>query len=228
MPVNALSSSLSKTLSIHPVEDETECTSSGPNKPSRAARRREKRAAERRAQERAAAKVSDPSASATSIRSLELRKIEQQLTSRRLRLYEVPSDGDCLYLSVAHQMRLRNIPLDPPSDLTQSETDSKVIQQDQAQSKTDVTRLRQLTAQHLRENIDEFLPFLFHPDTGDPMTKEAFEAYCDAIEKTAAWGGQIEVRALSNVFRLPIEVLQAEGQSVLIGDEFGGPPITIV
>jgi OTU domain-containing protein 6 len=33
---------------------------------------------------------------------------------------------------------------------------------------------------------------------------------------------QIELRALTQSLRLPIEVIQAEGRPVLIGEEFGG------
>ncbi|TPP50538.1 OTU domain-containing protein 6B [Fasciola gigantica] len=223
MPVNALSSELSKNLS---TEDEPLCTSSGHTKPSRAARRREKRAAERLAQDKAAAKLSDPTVSSSNVRSIELNKIKRHLASRKLRLHEVPSDGDCLFLSVAHQMRLHNISLSPIHDPEQAVADHQP--DDDVHSKTDVKRLRSLTAQHLRENMEEFLPFLLNPDTGEPMTRDAFDAYCDAVEKTSAWGGQVEVRALSNVFRLPIEVLQAEGQPILVGDEFEGPRITII
>ncbi|KAA0189141.1 OTU domain-containing protein 6B [Fasciolopsis buskii] len=228
MPVNALSSDLPKNIAGE--DGKSSCRPIGHNKSSRAARRREKRAAERHAQEKAVAKLCDPVTASNSVRSIELSKIEKHLANRKLRLYEVPSDGDCLFLSVAHQMRLRNMPMlvhDP------EETSSLNLPEDGNDaplhhSKTDVKRLRSLAARHLRENMEEFLPFLLNQDTGETMTKDAFDAYCDAVEKTSAWGGQVEVRALSNVFRLPIEVLQAEGQPVLIGDEFDGPPITIV
>lgn len=50
-----------------------------------------------------------------------------------------------------------------------------------------------MTAIHLRLNRDDFLPFLCNQDTGDPMSETEFESYCNKVEKTAAWGGQIEV-----------------------------------
>ncbi|CAL8077028.1 unnamed protein product [Calicophoron daubneyi] len=203
-----------------------------PVKPSRAARRREKRAAERRAQEEAALKASN--AVPNSSRSIELRKIEEKLSQRNLRVFEVPSDGDCLYLSIAHQLQLLNIPI---KHLLPEEATEHPLEGDRRETRVPhstptpshfVQQLRFLAAQHLRVHKADFLPFLFNPETGEPMTIAEFDAYCDAVEKTSAWGGQVEVRALSNVLQVPIEILQAEGASVIVGDEFSGPPLTIV
>ena len=57
-----------------------------------------------------------------------------------------------------------------------------------------LSKLRKMTADHLRKNSDDFLPFLTHPDTGDMLTPEQFEEYCHKVERTTAWGGQIEVQ----------------------------------
>jgi OTU domain-containing protein 6 len=46
----------------------------------------------------------------------------------------------------------------------------------------------------MRENMDDFFPFLTKPETGDPYSPEEYEKYCDEVEKTPAWGGQLEVR----------------------------------
>lgn len=84
-----------------------------------------------------------------------------------------------------------------------------------------------------------------------------FEKYCSDVEHTAAWGGQLEVsgsgfsvpvrlslqqllqklvcalfvfqlRALTQILQLPIEVVQASSAAIKIGEEFDSEPITLV
>lgn len=85
---------------------------------------------------------------------------------------------------------------------------------------------------------------------------DEFEKYCSDVEHTAAWGGQLEVssrfvtailflfpvrlfsncffvclfqlRALTQVLRLPVEVIQASSATIKIGEEFQSEPITLV
>lgn len=59
--------------------------------------------------------------------------------------------------------------------------------------------LRSQTAEFLRKNQDEFLPYLSHPDTGNMLTESQYAEYCDQVADKA-WGGQIEVR--SHIFVL--------------------------
>jgi OTU domain-containing protein 6 len=59
--------------------------------------------------------------------------------------------------------------------------------------------LRSQTAEFLRNNLVEFLPYLSHPDTGNMLTESQYAEYCDQVADKA-WGGQIEVRTVcSNV-----------------------------
>lgn len=50
-----------------------------------------------------------------------------------------------------------------------------------------------MTSEFLRENMDDFLPFVSHPDTGEILTENQFHDYCDQVANTPAWGGQVEV-----------------------------------
>lgn len=50
-----------------------------------------------------------------------------------------------------------------------------------------------MTSDFLRENSVDFLPYLSHPDTGEMLTEQQFQEYCDQVANTPAWGGQIEV-----------------------------------
>ncbi|GAA50448.1 OTU domain-containing protein 6B [Clonorchis sinensis] len=193
------------------------------NKASRAARRREKRANERRAQEQALAKAA--SSGSNSIRFKELKSIEQRLGERNLRLCEVPSDGDCLYSSVAHQLRIQKRTVQDLLDINGCGSRISEFPNDTITSQT----LRLVTAEYVRKNADEFLPFMVAPETGEPLTTDEFFNYCDDIEKPSTWGGQLEVRALANALHTPIEILQAEGPSILIGEEFNDRhPIILV
>ncbi|OON15338.1 OTU-like cysteine protease [Opisthorchis viverrini] len=183
-------------------------------KTSRAARRREKRANERRAQEQALAKAA--SSAPNSIRFKELKAIEQRLGERNLRLCEVPSDGDCLYSSVAHQLRIQKRTAQDLLEINGCGSRISEFSDDAITSQM----LRLITAEYVRKNADEFLPFMFAPETGEPLTTDEFFNYCDDIEKPSTWGGQLEVRALANALHTPIEIVQAEGPSILIGEEF--------
>lgn len=54
--------------------------------------------------------------------------------------------------------------------------------------------LRTKTAEYLRENMNDFLPFLSNPDSDNLLTPEEYEKYCNDIADTSAWGGAIEVK----------------------------------
>lgn len=60
-------------------------------------------------------------------------------------------------------------------------------------SAPNVTDLRHMTSEFLRENMDDFLPFVSHPDTGEILTENQFQEYCEQVANTPAWGGQVEV-----------------------------------
>lgn len=53
--------------------------------------------------------------------------------------------------------------------------------------------LRAKTATYLRENMNEFLPFISTPDSNDLLSLEQYEKYCDDVAHTSSWGGAIEV-----------------------------------
>eukprot|EP00064_Thunnus_orientalis_P009799 superscaffoldBa00001269_g9825 len=91
-----------------------------------------------------------------------------------------------------------------------------------------VKELRCRTAEYMRNHADDFLPFLTNPNTGDMYTTDEFEKYCSDVEHTAAWGGQLELQALTQVLHLPIEVIQADSPTIKIGEEYDSKAITLV
>lgn len=132
--------------------------------------------------------------------------LAQKLAQKQLQIKEISSDGHCMYRAVADQLAQRSKP----------------------GSTVSVKELRSQTAERMRSRADDFLPFLTNPNSGDMYTTDEFEKYCSDVEHTAAWGGQLELRALTQVLQTPIEVLQADSATIKIGEEFDGEPIALV
>lgn len=157
-------------------------------------RRENKERKERERQERIKAGQLDDS---ENIRLIEMKRVEDLLEERGLSLCEISSDGDCMYKAIEHQMKLtRNAP-------------------------HTVEELRSKSAEYIRSNKDDFWPFLLN-DQNNLVSDREFEVYCDKIANTKTWGGHLELKALSNILKVPIEIIQAEGTSIQIGfSEFG-------
>lgn len=137
-------------------------------------------------------------------RNIEMKAIAEKLNLVRLKVISIPSDGDCLYRAVSHQL----------------ETKKK--------EELSVTELRARTAAYIRDHKEDFIPFMSNPETCDMLTDAEFEDYCDKIKHTKVWGGQLEIRALSNCLKCPISVIQATGpDSIEQGSEYEGPPLII-
>ncbi|CAH8559927.1 unnamed protein product [Heterobilharzia americana] len=148
-------------------------------KVSKAARRREKRAAIQRAQQ-AAAVANIQTNKSDSLRSIEMKKLESQLETRHLKLFEVPSDGDCLYQSIVHQLKIKNYPFhillekigmpNNGQDFINNTTTTTTTKDNSYQSTRQLVRtLRYLASHYIRSNKDDFLPFLFNSESGEPM-----------------------------------------------------------
>lgn len=171
---------------------------------SKAQKRRNKKEREAREREQEIRVELENAANQPSPKQIELQQITAKLNARQLALNMIASDGDCLYHAVRHQLQVHALP------------------------GHSVQELRQETANYVRAHKDSLICYMTHPDTGDLLNDEQFEAYCQDIAKTHAWGGHIELKALSSLLRVPIEVIQAEGASTLLGqDEFGGAPLII-
>ena len=72
----------------------------------------------------------------------------------------------------------------------------------------------------MKSNSGQYLPFL-------SLSPPEFEVYCNKMGSTKEWGGQVELLALTNVLRKPIEVVQAEGSPMVMGEHFDGPKLVI-
>ncbi|XP_037938511.1 deubiquitinase OTUD6B-like [Teleopsis dalmanni] len=172
-----------------------------PERISKAQKRRNKKANEARQREEDILAASKDAKNEP--KAVEQRKLVAKLKEMDLMIFEVPSDGDCLYNAIRHQLGLHDL-----HGFT-------------------VDELREETAKYIRENKDTLICFMTDPHTGNLLDDEQFEHYCKSVQSTPAWGGHIELKALSSVLEIPIEVIQAEGSNTVQGNEFKGPKLTI-
>ncbi|KAK2083345.1 OTU domain-containing protein 6A [Saguinus oedipus] len=133
-------------------------------------------------------------------REEEEKKLTAILGARGLVMKQIPADGHCMYRAI----------------------------QDQLAFYMSVETLRLRAANYMQKHVDEFLPFLGNAETGDSFDYDDFLIYCDNIVNTKAWGGQLELRALSHVLKTPIEVIQADSPILVIGEEYTKKPIILV
>lgn len=131
----------------------------------------------------------------TSARYTEEEKIRHILGKLNLQVKSMISDGNCLYYAISDQLKSSFSPY------TSNE-------------------LRSLTSEYMLSHADDFMPFLTKPNSEECYTQHEFEKYCADIAETAAWGGQVELRALSHVLKISISVIQADAPVVKIGEEY--------
>ncbi|XP_054721921.1 deubiquitinase OTUD6B-like isoform X2 [Uloborus diversus] len=134
-------------------------------------------------------------ANLSGMRNVEAEEIKQKLSDRKLIIHEIPSDGDCLYTAIAHQLAVSKL-----QQLT-------------------VKELREQTSKFLLCHKDDYIPFLTSSETGDVLSEDEYIKYCEDVANTSVWGGHVEIQALSNICGSPIEIIQATGPSVIIGEE---------
>ncbi|XP_025229253.1 OTU domain-containing protein 6A [Theropithecus gelada] len=170
-----------------------------PPRPSKAQRKRERMESQERARQESIFQA-EMSEHLAGFRREEEEKLADILGARGLEMKEIPADGHCMYRAI----------------------------QDQLVFSVSVEMLRCRTASYMQKHVDEFLPFFSNPETGDPLGYDDFMIYCDNIVRTAAWGGQLELRALSHVLKTPIEVIQANSPTLVIGEEYVKKPIILV
>lgn len=176
-------------------------SAAGNQRISKAQKRREKKEAEEKV--RQIEILAQEELNKNGPRFLEMHSIKKILQSRSLVIYPIPSDGDCLFNAVRHQMEITG----------------RICY--------DVEKLRNMTSDYILNNKDTLIFYMTNPETNDSLTDEEFLNYCEAVRSTKAWGGQIELTALSNVLKVPIEVLQGTGPATIQGDDFQGPNLVL-
>jgi ubiquitin thioesterase protein OTUB1 len=91
-----------------------------------------------------------------------------------------------------------------------------------------VVFLRLLTSAQLRADVDTYAPFLFHPETGEPLAMRAFcETFVEAVDREAgacspssrpppadgALADHVQITALARALRLNVSVAYLDGHA---------------
>ena len=156
----------------------------GPKKVNRAKARLQRRAEEMEAQREEAR---TEAATMTDHKSIESVAMKAKVAALGLQERPVDANGHCLYSAFADQLAL----LDRPT-LTYAD-------------------MRHHAADYIRTNADDFLPYLL-ADDGD--TAHDVESYTKEIEETPKWGGELEIIALARRYKVAVDVVQAEGETL--------------
>ena len=175
---------------VETVTDEIEQVEIKEKKVSKAQKRRDKKA--EKEQQRLEDIAKQEEENKNGLRHLETEKIKAILSAKGLKIHDIPSDGDCLFAGIAHQL----------------------------QNNLKVAQLRALVSETLMAQKADFQPFL-------SLSDDQYEDYCEKMASTPKWGGQVEITALSQALKKPIEVIQAEGPPVQVGDFQGCKPIVL-
>jgi len=68
-------------------------------------------------------------------------------------------------------------------------------------------------ADYMMANKYDFLPFM-------DISEGEFDSYCNKTRTASTWGGQLEIQALTNILKTPIEIYSASSPVVRMGEEF--------
>ncbi|KAI4341704.1 hypothetical protein MLD38_026396 [Melastoma candidum] len=168
-------------------------------KVSKSVKKREKRAQQEAAREQ---RIQEEQRNLVSDRMLEDEKLEKKLEPLGLTINEIKPDGHCLYRAVEDQLALLSGGSSPYT----------------------YQQLRELASSYMRANTSSFLPFFLSENMvevdSDISIAEKFENYCKEVESTAAWGGQLELGALSHCLKKHILILSGLFPDVEMGKEY--------
>lgn len=157
-------------------------------------RNRQKERMARRAaeQEEAATRAEEEASNMTDYRAKESEYMKATFEKHGLVEKDITPDGHCLFTAVADQLGQQDISLGAEGQEPAYKT------------------VRRAAATYMLEHGDDFAPFL----------EEDLEGYANKMEKTAEWGGQLELMALARRYQAEIRVVQ-DGRMERIGEEEG-------
>ncbi|CAK9154687.1 unnamed protein product [Ilex paraguariensis] len=169
------------------------------SKPSKSVKRREKRAQEEAAREQ---RIQEEQSKIVSDRMIESEKLESKLEPLGLTVNEIKPDGHCLYSAVEDQLALISGGTSPYT----------------------FQELREMVAAYMRKHSSDFIPFFLSENVADgaydDSPAERFENYCREVESTAAWGGQLELGALTHCLKKHIMIFSGSFPDVEMGKEY--------
>ncbi|KAG6593166.1 OVARIAN TUMOR DOMAIN-containing deubiquitinating enzyme 5, partial [Cucurbita argyrosperma subsp. sororia] len=169
------------------------------SKPSKSTKRREKRAQQEAARDR---RIQEEQSNTVSDRMIENEQLEKKLGPLGLTVNEIKPDGHCLYRAVENQMDFLS----------------------GGSSPYNYQELRQMVAAYMRDHSTDYMPFFLSENVVEGNSNESlserFENYCKEVESTAAWGGQLELGALTHCLKKHIMIFSGSFPDVEMGKEY--------
>ncbi|KAF5732693.1 OTU domain-containing protein 6B [Tripterygium wilfordii] len=169
------------------------------SKPSKSTKRREKRAQQEAEREQ---RIQEEQNNIVSDRFIEDEKLEKKLAPMGLTVNEIKPDGHCLYRAVEDQLAHLS----------------------GGSSPYNYEELRKMAAAYMRKHASDFLPFFLSENAveedSDESQAKRFEDYCNEVESTAVWGGQLELGALTHCLRKYILIFSGSFPDVEMGKEY--------
>ena len=147
------------------------------------------------------------------LKKIEREELDKKCTELKLVQEEILADGNCLFYSIVNQLKTRHA-----SDLFDTYHIPKTFAYD---NKPDFfyehlsqTLLRELVVSYLQENKESYQYALFNEATDDLYD---FDEYCSMMKDTSAWGGEVELSIIAQIFQCKIFIMQ-QNSSFEIGD----------
>jgi OTU domain-containing protein 6 len=177
------------------------------------------------------------------LRGNEDRALESLLYDLGLGLVPIPADGHCLFRAVAEQLvRLKRQDEklaaaaggggggsagevgEVTARLAGVAVTGKAPQRgglasgffSHSTTEGTVTAVRGACADEISRSYDEISAFLMDEDGHIPSKED----YCNRLRNTAHWGGEPELKALSDTFRVPIVVYSVGSPARVIGEQY--------
>lgn len=197
--LETMSSTTTTTTKVGSVESKPaeETVKESGQKVSKAQKRREKKEKEEQEREKLIARQEIENLKGPT--HIELTRIKEKLKKMGLEIKDVSADGNCMFYAISDQLK-QQLDIDRP-----------------------FKELRMMTSEYMLNNADEFQPYMCSEETGDAYGPEQYRDYCEKIKDCVApvWGSMTELKALSDLLKVRIEVVQAEGSEILIGASEG-------
>lgn len=123
----------------------------------------------------------------------EVKRITEILDRRGIKADDVDADGNCLFRAMSRQCGLDEL---------------------------DHMNVRGRALRWMRSHPEDFAPYLTMEEKGpsDEVADEKVYRYTQSMNKAGSWGGDMEIKAMANLFKIVIMVHQADKDEPL---EFG-------
>lgn len=141
-----------------------------------------------------------------SAKVIEIDAIKIKIKPLNLVMIDIPADGNCLYSSIADQMKRKY-----------------------KTSSHNYKSIRMICADYLKSHKSEFEGFLASGTEGDGVS---YEAHINIVRNSSEWGGQLELSAISHALKQAIHVYSANEPTIIMGEEYDSndksdPPLRI-